>query len=92
LTSSAVAREHAEVLRTRGYLHMTFGGDEIEAALDYLELEPSVRALVIQRVTRLRTLLEEVHREAETDASTLAPAPPLNPLRDFAKACGMSPP
>ena len=91
LTSSEAAREDAKLLRAQGHQHMCFAENEIEPALDYLDLEPSVRALVAQRVSRLRSLLEEAHRMARTEDSARTPAPTANPLRDFAKACGMSP-
>jgi DNA-binding CsgD family transcriptional regulator len=90
LTSSVATREDAEVLRTQGTTHLAFGEIEIEAALDYLGLQRSVRPLVTQRVKRIRSLLEEVHRASQTEGSMNAPAAPASPLRDFAKACGMS--
>jgi len=91
LTNLAAAREDAELLRAQGHTHRTFGENEVEAALDYLDLTPSARPRIIQRVRTLRSLLEEAHRAAQTEESMAAPSTARNPLRDFAKACGMSP-
>jgi DNA-binding CsgD family transcriptional regulator len=91
LTSSAAILEDLERFRALGLKHLGFGEMEIEAALEYLRIHRPVRPLVIQRVKRLRSLLEEAHRTAHLDDSTQERSAPANPLRDFAKACGMSP-
>jgi DNA-binding CsgD family transcriptional regulator len=91
LTSSAIARADAELLRAQGHRHLTFGENEIEAALDYLELTPSMRPRVIQRVKRLRSLLDEAHRASQTEEAVPVPSLAGSPFRDFAQACGMSP-
>jgi DNA-binding CsgD family transcriptional regulator len=90
LTDSAAVHENVAAFRQQDHRHLAFGENEIEAALDYLELQRSERPLVIQRVRRLRGLLEEAHRTAKANDSIRAPAPAGEPLRDFAKACGMS--
>jgi DNA-binding CsgD family transcriptional regulator len=90
LTSSLDAREDIKAFRTQGLNHVAFGEIEIEAALDYLGLQRSVRPLVIQRIKRLRSLLEEAHRAALAADSMHVSGPAGSPLRDFAKACGMS--
>ena len=91
LTSSAIARADAKLLRAQGHTHLTFGENELEAALDYLEVTPSMRPRVIQRVKRLRSLLDEAHRASQMEEAVTVPSPARNPFRDFAQACGMSP-
>jgi DNA-binding CsgD family transcriptional regulator len=91
LTSSVTTRQDVKLLRAQGHTHLAFGEAEIDAALDYLDLGHSARPLVIQRVKRLRSLLEEAHHAAQVEDSLHASTPAAGPLRDFAKACGMSP-
>jgi DNA-binding CsgD family transcriptional regulator len=91
LTSCAAVGEDLKRFRAHGLKHRPFGEFALEAALDYLELQRSERPLAIQRVRKLRSLLEEAHRMAHEDDSMRASAAAGSPLRDFAKACGMSP-